>query len=1162
MAPRQQEAYYSLSKEDKEAINKIKTESEEQAVRARVEYYKSEITRIKENSLSSPEDQKTLWDASNFARALAEMKRLRQQNRDIYIEQSRELQDLLGENVQAMIEVKQESIQAREVVSNELQEKHTDYHNSTWESNLARGSFDRYSEIQKLSATSKESLYAILRSSIFPNNIENLLSLVPKNETFRYFAGVNNYGAFTKELRDLGYRPTRAFTDREAFAVYQTLVDYKNNQEKISTLTDEKKISILLDNWDGLLSVNNWELQNAFQTLWAVRFAGGNGISNLIANLWLEDDFLDYTSKNLFVARETFQRRLEHAIKLGYNITDLTTSSEKISETSRSILERWFEIEREVKNQIDAYLVSEIDGNLAHLPNETKQQFKEEFKNKFDLSGLYISYLNGTAWLSTSMNIREFTKGILDNINFGISDEGKIWLSVSRWFFREGLSKYWTSVVAWLSATLSPFIGVSQRFKWDSYTPTELFEVTREASITASWSASFSSGAKVLSLNLQRVSENTSAGIENMISGMKNLLDDVGGQILGWVESYDKWENIPTLQEKEAYRDLKNAFEIQASGLTGEDRNQFMKYFLESAAAAYRDELYRKAAGWARLTSLGVGVLSIAWFHNLPFLTLGWEKISTRMIEVDRWDVERQRVHSETPIDLSTLGAQLDNDTRALSLPLSFQSQFVNGWTWKMQISQSPESTAQIKVDWDKVSIGWVWVDSIKVVDSTYGWNLVRTLVVDGWNKDDTGKYFNDFTPTDRINKPFETKTSGQIQEALQALERDVPLQTQVLPIISKVFTYEAIGDQRTVWVQALQKQFFDYRTQWWSLETVWNQYIKVIEHAWFKDFAKTKDVDIAQLISISKSISDPQKQLYVLQEVSMALTSKSGLILNAATNNYEVAGDKDINQYNTENNRDAYFDTMMNQEIGSLAPQIKEARNEWNRKYGTLKRYPKYTRTRWLALSGSQVGRQTGLTPISDSYDLIGDEKNGLIPLQNLDSDQKQALINKIPRYVLEGYVRQLNLHGVNIENLDIKRVLTEWTDLTTDDGRKVTLDFKTHFAKNAQCINDAIIIDVDITIDGKAQELIVWAAADSTVFVQANDVKNFGVLVGWNLRERKDPEPTEEPPTEEPPTTTPTEIEVPTETPPTTAPTEIDWGGDNPTEGPTVQPTDDNDF
>gem|GEM_PF-4567857 len=52
--------------------------------------------------------------------------------------------------------------------------------------------------------------------------------------------------------------------------------------------------------------------------------------------------------------------------------------------------------------------------------------------------------------------------------------------------------------------------------------------------------------------------------------------------------------------------------------------------------------------------------------------------------------------------------------------------------------------------------------------------------------------------------------------------------------------------------------------------------------------------------------------------------------------------------------------------------------------------------------------------------------------------------------------------------------------------------IDMDVFFAKNAQCINDAIVIDLKVVQNGKDIPLIIGAGAQSTAMLQENNVLN----------------------------------------------------------------------
>ena len=1123
-----------------EALNMPESVARYKEIIAIKSQYISELQKLSWRTESSLNDneKKIVQDAREFADALASQN----EQREIYKTQSTDLRHALDRHIKAATQVQQQSVAQREDVSNELV-KEIKTPEQVWkvESNFWRWAESRFEVLAKLSASSKESLNEILRQPGLAQKVDVLRTLAPKDGNFVFFAWVSNYSSFWDQLQKYGYKSDGFLDDKEVVAVYTTMYDYARNQENVKTLSKEDKIKLLLNNWDGLLKVWTWEVSNLFHTLDALHLdeKKGDGFPALIENLWLgtADAFLNSMSENLFSARERFQKAFE-AMNARYNITELTKKG-RLSYVSAHILKEHKDFEKAFDAQLHTFFINQIDNNptLVNVPQSTKEKFKKDFKNKFNVQALSFSHVNWVAWVWAGIDIQELTGWILDSLTVGVSEEGGLWLSVNKSLFKEKLSQYGTSVAVWISSTLAPFLWVSQRLTSDAYTSKELFELTRETSIGSTVWVSVSTGAKIATINFSKINHETSKGIEQMVSGMSELLEKwVGKDILSWSEKYSNSSATP--KEQQVYEQMKSAFESATVGMTKEQKQQFMEIFLHSYVNAYRDQLYRNAEG-IKLTSIWIWVISIEGFYNLPFLTIWGEKISTQKREVVR-NFQRQAELTHTGVSLDRVGWKQDSidGQKVLSIPQSFSSSKVEGWKWQIQISAPENSKAQIKIAWGKVYIGWVWLDDISIIDSTYDGKLVRTLVIWGWVPDEDGKYVWSYNSVDKITQWVRTTTrTDWISEVLVWLETNDVIQN-ISQDITRMISSDALPDKNTPWISALQKSIFDFR-RWENnaanLDKVWSDYLKVISHPNFVKYA-TKDnkidgINFLTFVDANKKVSLNEHKIYVLQSLAMALTSKWKLV--AQGNTYKVeGGKKSINEYNKAHNRDAYFDTMMAKEVPNLSTSIKDARSEWNKRFGEQTSYQRFTRKTWLALSGTQVWKATGLTPLTDGYDLIGTwNQDALVKIDKLTPASKAEIVAKIPNYALEWYLKQLRALDINVVN-------TQWVKNFIINGwiNSAKIEMDVFFAKNAQCINDAIVIDLKVVQDGKDIPLIIWAWAQSTAMLQENNTMNLGFTGWWKLEEKEKPT--------EPPTTPPTE-------PPTTVPT------DSPTIPPTIPPT-----
>jgi len=924
-------------------------------------------------------------------------------------------------------------------------------------------------------------------------------------------------------------------TSEEALIVYQTIRDSLATQwqmwnqekqwkvwkqEKQWNMSEEQKIEMFFDfDGDWKLEWNNREMEHLYQTIHALHLKWQDWFWNLIQNLWLwtKAQLFQDMWENIVDARARFMRAYNASKESWYNITELVKPW-KTQQVAREMLWKKQEIEDQVTAEVDYYLLENVDWRreFMQMSPQQKTKFKRELKTQI-LTWINANYVNWAFWVWTSLNIRTLTKDLLDTIKIQLNEGGGIWISVSKALFNSFLWKYGTSITLGMSNALIPMMSISQSSKygtsvsvwvwswlqptfWASQSvwgyinnPEELFQMTTKTKIRWTVWATFGPAASMKGVSISKVNEQTRSWIEQMTSKLSKMLDDVMLKIMKWETKYSN-----KVKEQQVYEQVKSAFDNQTNWLSIEEKKWMSEIFKQWYVSAYRNELYKNAQGW-KLTSVWVSIISIAWFYNLPVITLWWEYIKVKDKELNR-DNDRQERMTHTSLSLDSIGASHReyNGNRVLQIPKSYKEQLLRWWKWELQVSVGKNSQVQIQ-EINGYLLIWWGTKSIDIMEHTENGKLNRTLVIDWWEKDVEWRYIT----TNSRNKITKSIQSAwwMVESSLEWLKiQDQERVEKISRILSVLIDHKAITEVE--WMSKLQKSIHGYKiSKKPSLDEVWQQYIAVINYEWksksFWNYAKRKHVWAEQLNSLreqSRSISSEADKIYVLQAFAMSLTTRwtierTGWTVEWGT--YELKGNKSINQYNKKGNRDKFFDELMWWKFPSLKGEMRNARNIWNEKNGNKTNY-QTTSMNWLAFSWTEIWNRWTVTPLTGWYELIWAWSDAMVPM-NINKKQKNELIANIPEYMIQWYGEQLRNMWIDVWNSS--KTIKEY--LKRDD---VQLD--AFFAKNAQCINDCIVIKFKT----KWQEITIGTWSSATLDIQQNSaIKIWLTASVWELEKRR---------------------------------------------------------
>ena len=709
---------------------------------------------------------------------------------------------------------------------------------------------------------------------------------------FLFFTDGDTHGV-SQVMKKYGYDIKGAMLDyQEAAGIVGLLNDYNETQNRIPSMTVRDKVRILFDfNQDGSLTIGKHfyvgELQMDFHTFESIT---SDGASALFRNLGLGSvsAFTGEMRTNLFTAREKFQRALGVALSRGMKPGELVrtrgtqrataeqyrTSTERVAEGKDSAV-------RQIGQRIDEY----IETNLKYAEN-FRDYDRDKIANALKLEAVGLLVWNGTLGVWASFDVRELD-AFIDSLQIWIVN-GIPWIVFSKKLFEEkgfqATASLANFIIPVLSASYSTARGI-ENFK--RVFPTEI-ETTAGFSVYASVAPGFA----VVGGSIERVDESTSTGIEKMTEQMAGLLKEIVADIkAGKAFSESSFSEYPN--GSSIYAEMKSAFDTYAKGQPYAD--QFLTDMAQGYLGYYESKLYQNAAG-LNVSNFGAWVAFLAGFLPIPYLTIGGEHISTD------WDavlhsLGRERTITAREIGLDVIGATITTyrGKQVLAIP--------NGNAY--QISNSLGLT-QAEIVGGTL---YLWGDLSKLTldEHTTHEGVTYTLVIGEGRKYANGLY----KPTART-----TISSGinQASRPKRLASYDVEAIKEVSNVRSTLFQIiqvDALNHAKTVGLQKLQREIFSYKNEGTpALAQVWEQFISVVTHTGFAEYAQSKGVskqDIDRMIAEVQWVDTDNKKVIILQTISATLMKKDALQLSG--NTVTIEGGKTINEYDAT--RAGFFDGL-----------------------------------------------------------------------------------------------------------------------------------------------------------------------------------------------------------------------------------------------------------
>lgn len=945
---------------------------------------------------------------------------------------------------------------------------------------------------EALESVNISSLNHLLKTSNLENIIQSLqkalcvesLSWVVYGSLFhpKYW----NTTKAAKVLEKYGYEPDGILWYEEVSVVIWVIEDYLKTQNKIPSLLAKDKVRMLFDfDKNAKLSLDKnfyvWELQMDFHVFESLTSSWVETLFKNL-NLWTIDSFSLEMSKNLFLAREKFQRVLWVALSRWIKPSELLIS-QWVEKANERIYSDRHEYSRKICNKVDNYVETVL------------KRFEWVDTKALKLEALWILLCPNSIGVWSSFDIRKLDL-FFDSLQVWLIN-GIPWISISKKILEKNNFKVTWSQPYLIIPTLSWVY--KQPAKIDEFT--SIYPKTIKSKTATSSYAWISLLGWNIWISSRIVNEKSSEWIEKMTNNMSKLLKKVSLDIKAW-KSFEQSsfysKSTDKLLDSQIYAEMKNSYDFYAK--TKPYSEKFLKDMMTGYLGYYENRLYSNAQG-IKLTSFGVWIALLAWFLPIPYLSVWWEKISTNWNKVLH-SIDRERSISSKSIDIGRIWMEITQykGKKVVMIPNSSLYNVSNS-LWK----------TQLEIVNDKIYLSWD-LSNLIIDEHTTSQGVSRTIVIKWWLKNINGLYIP--TKTTNITSSIsENKSSLPVWKTeqilwLEAIESTKNIRRNLFNIVG----VDALNHKKTIGMQKLQRMIFDYKTTWkTSLSKVWTQFNKVVKYPWFKQYAKERwqESQVIGLLNSLNTVKNDTEKVLILQSISSNLMKKWALQNIDEDDKIEVAWEKKtISLYDKDNKRAKYFDKQFSREFPKLLPQIQKAREQWYASNGSSKQYSFKTISdgsmafTWVeSRKASWAINVKWIMPYTWVYNIASTWWKDFIEI-NWKSPE---VVDSIPNIILENIKSSLNSNWAKLKTLkQVKEFINSgWNDL-------ISIDYKLAYCKMWECLNDSIILK-DLKIKTKPKIIIapkknsILASSTSELYNPNYEVISLWVALTWEI-ERKD--------------------------------------------------------
>ena len=886
------------------------------------------------------------------------------------------------------------------------------------------------------------------------------------------------------------------FFGEEVMSLIALLESFYVTQKRIPGMVPRDRMRLLFDfDSNGKLQIDKnfyvWELQMGFHSFDSLT---ADNLDILFENLWLwtYESFSQEMGNNLYNSRERFQRALWVIIERGV--------------TPSEIMIKWW--------------VEQANGRIYEEREGVVQKISEEVDKYVESKLSELRKLEEEEWIEGITDIEWISRAIKLEAVWLLASADSVWVWAS--FNIEKLPAFFDSLEVWLffkNGQLVPGIAISKKLlEKNGFTATwsqaflvvpvftgtytmdrqiddfqRLYPKKIKGKVGVSTYASGTYHVVGWGIALNRIDQDTSKGIEKMKEKMSEILEGMWKDIQEWKTfEQSKFASVSENKNGDAklYEEMKSVYDTYAKGKPYE--KEFLDDMIKGYLSYYENQLFKNAEG-TKATTIWVWGAMIYWIFPILFLTAWGEHISTKWESVIH-SVDRARDITRKSIDLGTLGVKEVEykGHKVLYVPN------IKNYTW---ISSSIWSTQAEIVD-GNAYISWD-LSSFSIDDYTTHEGLYRAIILwEGEKNEKTWRY--ESTEIVDITSSIDgsLKSEEIFQNDLDAIESTEAIRWNLFNIIQ----FDALNHPKTIGMLKLQKMIFNYKKSWTpALDSVWNQFNRVVTHSGFKEYAKERwtENQVDLLINSLSSVKTESEKVLITQSVASNFMKKS--LLQDTDNDpaIEIANGKTIEWYDRKYGRAAYFDKQFKKKFPALLKRIQDAREEWNK---TNKDATEYTFQpvadgavvfTWVeSKKRDRSINVSGIMSYTWAYNVaeIGRKKDFIeMPWKSAE------VVNGLPERVLENIREVLNKNGADLKNIQQVKDF-----INTKQTGWLKVDYTLAFTRMWECLNDSVVIK-DITIIKDGKRIKIWATTTGEVYSPSHDVVNWWLVFHWKTERRK---------------------------------------------------------
>ena len=930
----------------------------------------------------------------------------------------------------------------------------------------------------------------------------------------------SNYSDMYPILEKYWYEvPMLWLDDKEASNIYTALLSYVKNQKEVaSKLSPEEKMKMLLDfNKDWSLTTwmdkaSIWEAQALYKIL---ESPSSDWYEATIKNLWFSSskELFAKMETNLFSTREAFQDAIKSALKTWE--LSILTRTDAPAKMWVELMRRNAEMQKEINRNVDLWFNRGHDvSNLKYIWNVKRETFIEQIKSLITPNSLWFWVLDDqkmkdlSAWggLWYNINLQNITYWLLDSFSLWFTDKWAGW-AISKDLlapFRNFMHGYKASLTVALANGMPMVSASAAVIDQANVKLNSLSQQDMDTKTTVSLGWSVWPGFIGWNVNAIFRNENTVVWIEEMTNSYQDRLYKNKAYILRWatfdVSGFKTKDS--TDYDKQMYGLIVNMFKTETAKIPDSQKAEYLdKLFLPRFVQAYKDNLYKNKDGSFDISSVTAWAIILPG-TLIPFIVAGWEYKYQNIKETNRnIDIQEQVNYKEMPASTVWLKVDNLNGKKVFKIPASFTTKDWN--IWRYQISSSLENQQVVIKGW-YIYIWWdISSSDITFLDHVSSKDVTRTIVIWKWIKetDKDSENYGLYLPTKISWNISSWVKVNEVKDVAEKLGTDTESFNEVAwvtNILNNLISRDILSDKRTVWMTDLQRNIFSFSKNGTpSLDLVYWKYLNAISYKWFKNYVVKKSWlwDLAEgkvndLISQSNKpgLSDSAK-VFILQ--SMVNNFMKSNKFNYS-DNWNIQLEKgSIKNY--DKSRDVIFDKMMQNELwSSMSEKVKVAKYNWMSNFWKNKNFeavPTWQWTLWLTTNAYKKN-VNGLLPLSWMFNVVWfGWKPAAEKILWMTIEDKKSVLKSVGNNILKSYSSQLNAHGYNFNENTVVDFIANWWD------QNAKVDMNTFFVKNWECINDCIIVNLNLNIKWKQVPLTIWSTWTTSVWI----VENKSINIGW---------------------------------------------------------------